>query len=123
MQQIAWAWNVTVSESLGVSPFKVMTGRMPRTGPGSVIKRREAQQEALDVPAIRVAVAEYIKVAAANADYQRKRNAERLNKHGRKLKELKVGDMMKFTHRQATARSCEGIKSRSICASGLDRCA
>jgi hypothetical protein len=85
-----------------------MTGRMPHTGPSSVIKRREAQQEALDIPAIRVAVAEYIKVAAANADYQQKRNAEHLNKHARKLKELKVGDMVKIyappSHSEAVRR-------------------
>ena len=96
LQQMVWAWNTTVSESLGVSPFEVMTGRLPRTGPGSVIKRKLAQSTALNIPAIRTAAAEYAKVAAANADYNRAKNAEHLNSFGRKLRALAVGDKVKI---------------------------
>ena len=31
IQSIAFAWNTTMSESLTVSPFQVMTGTYPRT--------------------------------------------------------------------------------------------
>ena len=38
LQRIAWAWDVTDSESLSVSPFEVMTGTFPRTLPASAMQ-------------------------------------------------------------------------------------
>lgn len=72
LQAMVFTWNTMMSESLGVSPFEVMTGCMPRTGPSSVFDRKATQKEALSVPAIRVVAAEYTRFAAANADYNRK---------------------------------------------------
>ena len=48
------------------------------------------------VDSICVAAAEYTRLATAHADYTRQKNADHLNKHGRLLKELKVGGHAKI---------------------------
>ena len=94
LQQMAYAWNTTVSESLGVSPFEVMTGVTPRSRVG--MRMHHEGSDDMNIASIRVAAAEYSRVAAANADFNRKRNAEHLNSFGRKLRTLKVGDLVKI---------------------------
>ena len=94
LQEMVWAWNTTISESLTVSPFEVMTGTTPRTHAGCFLTHEP--QTDLNISGIRVAAAEFTRVAAANADYTRKRNAEHLNTFGRKLRALEVGDMVKI---------------------------
>jgi hypothetical protein len=94
LQEMVWAWNTTHSESLSVAPFEVMTGTTPRTHAGCFLTH-EPQSE-LNTSSIRVAAAEFTRVSAANADCTRKRNAEHLNKFGRQLRALEVGDMVKI---------------------------
>ena len=79
-----YAWNTTVSANLSVAPFEVMTGLTPRTRVG--IHLHHEKSDNLNITSVRVATAEYSRVAAANADYNRKRNADHLNKFGRKLR-------------------------------------
>ena len=96
LQKVAWAWNSTPSESLGgISPFEVMTGTKPRTVAGSLMEDVPPATE-FSVDSIRVAAAEYTRLAKAHADYTRQQNADHLNKHGRLLKELKVGSHVKI---------------------------
>jgi hypothetical protein len=96
LQKVAWAWNSTPSESLGgISPFEVMTGTKPRTVAGALMEDAPPATE-FSVDSIRVAAAEYTRLAKAHADYTRQMNADHLNKHGRLLKELKVGSHVKI---------------------------
>jgi hypothetical protein len=96
LQEIAWAWNSTPKESLGgISPHEIYTGTKPRTVVGSAM-HHEAPGTEMDVGSIRVAAAEYTRVALANANYMRERNAEHLNKGGRALKQLGVGMQVKI---------------------------
>ena len=119
---MVFAWNTKISESLGVSPFEVMTGYMPRIGPSSVLGRKAAQKEALNMPAIRVAAVEYTRFAAANADYNRKKNADHLIKFGRKLKEIPIGALVKIYappgHKEAIRRQRE--KKSLVAVEGTD---
>ena len=96
LQEVAWAWNTTPSESLGgISPFEVMSGKTPRTVSGSLMEDTAPATD-FSVDSIRVAAAEYTRLAKAHADYTRQQNADHLNKHGRLLKELKVGGKVKI---------------------------
>ena len=45
---------------------------------------------------ITTAAAEFTRIARANVDFNRKLTADVLNKEGRKLRELKVGDHVKI---------------------------
>ena len=94
LQKMAYAWNTTVAESLSVAPFEVMTGVTPRTGVGMNLHHEKSDD--LNISYICVAAAEYSRVAAANADYNRKRNTDYLNKFGRRLRQLKVGNLVKM---------------------------
>ena len=35
LQRMAWAWNITESDSLSCSPFQIMTGSEPRAMPAT----------------------------------------------------------------------------------------
>ena len=70
LQRMAFAWNSTISESLSVSPFEIMTGTQARSIPDSAM-RTESESSGLDADAIRAikdAVAEYTLVARKHAD-------------------------------------------------------
>ena len=71
-----------------------MTGTTSRTHAGCFFTHEP--QADLNIAVIWVAAAEFTRMAAANADYTRKRNAEHLNKFGRQLCALKIGDMVKI---------------------------
>ena len=78
LQRMAFAWNSTISESLSVSPFEVMTGTQARSIPDSAM-RTEPGPSGLDADAIRAikdAVAEYTLVARRHADYMRRKRAD-----------------------------------------------
>ena len=94
LQKMVCAWNTTDSESLSVAPFEVMTGVTSHTRVG--MNSHHEKSDDLNIASICVAAAEYSRVAAANADYNRKRNADYLNKFGRKLRQLKVRDLVKI---------------------------
>ena len=94
LHKMTYVWNTTVSESLSVAPFEVMTGVTPRTRVG--MNLRHEKSDDLNIASSRVAVAEHSIVVAANADYNRKRNTDHLNTFGRKLRQLKVGDLVKM---------------------------
>ena len=99
LQSMAFAWNTTVSDSLTVAPFHVMTGTEPRTIADGILAPDTSStdpNEPIDIPAICASAAEYTRIARANADYMRKQNAETLNKNGRLLKPLAVGDCVKI---------------------------
>ena len=70
LQKMAYAWSTTVSESLSVSLFKVMTGVIPRSRVG--MRMHNEKSDDMNIASIRVAAAEYSRVAAVNADYNRK---------------------------------------------------
>ena len=65
---------------------------------------------------IKEAAAAYTQYAREHGDYERKRRADILNKHGRELKALKVGDYVKIyvppSHGEAVRRRC---KAKHIC--------
>ena len=92
---MAWAWNITESDSLSCSPFQIMHGSEPRTIPANCMTGVWCQPPdsdgKIDVDAIAKNVSTYIKIAADHADYMRRATAERLNTTGRLLKQLKVG--------------------------------
>ena len=107
IQAMAFAWNTTMSESLSVSPFEVMTGTRARTiADGFLTKSRTTSD--LNPSSITAAAAEFTRIARANADFNRKQTAEKLNSTGRKLRETKVGEMVKIfappSHSQAVKR-------------------
>ena len=52
LQRMAFAWNSTISESLSVSPFEIMTGTQARSIPDSAM-RTESESSGLDADAIR----------------------------------------------------------------------
>ena len=114
LQRIAWAWNTTNSCSTTVSPFEVMTGCEPCDIPAAV-SREGQKRRRLNVNRIRESAAEYIRIAKLNADHNRKLQAERLNTRGRKLKEFKVGDLVKIykpPSQEATKRA--GRKAKHL---------
>ena len=88
-------------------PFELMTGCIPRTISGSVLEA-EPPSEPLGVATIKEAAAEYRRVALAHADYMRTLRADTLNRHGRALRALKVGDYVKIymppSHDEAVRR-------------------
>ena len=78
LQEVAWAWNTTPSESLGgISPFEVMSGKVPRTVTRSLMEDMPLATD-FSVDSIRVAAAEYTRLAIAHADYTRQQNADHL---------------------------------------------
>ena len=95
IKSIAFAWNVTMSESLGVSPFEVTTGTKAKTVADGFLCTGPSAGK-VNVDSIRAAAAEFTRVARANADFNREYTASVLNKHGRVLKSLKVGDYVKI---------------------------
>ena len=103
LQRMAWAWNVTESESLSVAPFQVMTGTHPRTIPATAMRSpwgkppdHDPGTEPLDPKAIADSTSEYIKIAAEHADFMRTRRSTALNKKGRVLRALDIGDHVKI---------------------------
>ena len=107
LQEMAWAWNTSHSNSLGVTPFEVMTGTKPRTVAGSAMMD-DGADGAIDLDSIRKAAAEYRRLALSHADYMREERATYLNSRGRVLRELRVGDFVKIFmpagHEEAVAR-------------------
>ena len=107
LQEIAWAWNTSHSNSLGVSPFEVMTGTKPRTVAGSAVMEDDAEG-AVNLNSIRKAAAEYTRLALAHADYMREERATYLNSRGRVLRDLQVGEFVKVYmpagHQEAVRR-------------------
>ena len=95
LQSIIWAWNATVCESTGYSPFQVMTGTEPITVASAALQDESAATD-LNVPSIIAAASGFALAAAAHSDYMRKQTSEVLNKHGRSLRKIKVGDHVKI---------------------------
>ena len=93
---IAWAWNSTISDSLSVRPFKVMTGAIPRGPADAVIPRKTDGTATLQIDAIRVSAAEFVRVASMHGDHMRRERQTLLNCHGRRLRALDVGDHLKI---------------------------
>jgi hypothetical protein len=91
-----WAWNTSISESLSVRPFEVMTGASPRSAADAVLPRTEGTGAPLKPGEIRVSAEEFTRIAAAHADHMRKQRRDALNRHGRKMRELDVGDQVKI---------------------------
>ena len=91
-----WAWNTTISESLSVRPFEVMTGATPRSAADAIIPRTQGAGADLDPSKIRVSAEEFTRIAAAHADHMRKQCRDALNRHGRKMCELDIGDHVKI---------------------------
>ena len=120
VQRMAWAWNITESDSLSCSPFQIMCGSEPRTIPTSCMTGVWCQPPdsdgKIDVDAITKNVSTYVKIAAEHADYMRRATAEHLNKTGRLLKQLKVGSYVKIyappSHEEAVRRK---RKQKHIC--------
>ena len=120
VQRMAWAWNITESDSLSCSPFQIMHGSEPRTIPANCMTGVWCQPPdsdgKIDVDAIAKNVSTYIKIAADHADYMRRATAERLNTTGRLLKQLKVGSYVKIyappSHEEAVRRK---RKQKHIC--------
>jgi hypothetical protein len=107
VQAIAFAWNTTVSDSLNVSPFEIHTGVQPKTICDGFLAQ-STTSAAIKISDIKTAAAEFTRLARANADFNRKLTADLLNQHGRKLRELKVGDHVKIFappgHKEAIKR-------------------
>jgi hypothetical protein len=108
IQAIAFAWNTTVSESLNVSPFEVHAGTKPRMIADGSLMQSETNSN-IHISDITTTAVEFTRIARANADFNRKLTADVLNKEGRKLRELKVGDHVKIFappgHKEAVRRN------------------
>ena len=105
ISSIAFAWNLTFSESLGASPFEVSlfevyTGMKAKTVADGFLCTGPATGK-VDVALIKAAAAEFTRVARATADYQRELIVEVMNKHGRVLRALNVGEHVKIYAPQA----------------------
>ena len=91
-----------------MSPFEVSTGVQPRTIADGFLAQSNSTA-AINVSDIVTAAAEFTRLARANADFNRKHTADVLNEHGRKLRELKVGDHVKIFappgHKEAIRRN------------------
>jgi hypothetical protein len=115
IQQIAWVWNTTIRSSIGVRPFEVMSGTTPVTISDTTVLPAPIGH-VLDMSNISESTAAYTKVAREHGDYMRAERARVLNKHGRKLKALKVGDFVKIyvppSHSEAVRRR---RKAKHIC--------
>jgi hypothetical protein len=96
LQQIAWGWNTTHSQSLSVLPFEVMTGMAPRTVAATSVTNRVADDAEVNLSNIKIAAQEFQRVAKLHGDYMRTRRAESLNSTGRELKEMKIGEYVKI---------------------------
>jgi hypothetical protein len=94
IQHIAWAWNITVHGTLGVRPSEVMTGTSSVTLTDAMVLPPLINAD-INLGNIREAAAAYTQYAHGHGDYERKRRADILNKHGSKLKALKVGNYVK----------------------------
>jgi len=107
IQAIAFAWNSTISESLNVSPFEVHTGTQPRTIADGFLVQSEPASD-IQISGIVTAAAEFARIARANADFNRQLSADLLNREGRKLRDLKIGDHVKIFappgHKEAVER-------------------
>jgi hypothetical protein len=97
LQPITFAWNKKVSSVLETSPFEVMTGVKPHTIADGFVEVESSDPGHIAVPAIRVSAAAFTALAARNADYMRDMHARALNKHGVKLKKIKVDDHVKIS--------------------------
>ena len=75
LQSIIWAWNATVCESTGYSPFQVMTGTEPITVASAALQDESAATD-LNVPSIIAAASGFALAAAAHSDYMRKQTSE-----------------------------------------------
>jgi len=91
-----WAWNTTVSESLSVRPFEVMTGAQPRGTADAVLPRTPDPDARVQIDEIRVSAREFVRIAADHADYMRAQRRDMLNRHGRLLRNLDVGQHVKI---------------------------
>ena len=85
-----------------------MTGTAPRTAAGALMRHGNSTS-AVDVDSIRAAAKAFIDVARAHDEFDRERRAALNNTHGRKLKELGVGDYVKMyrppSHAEAMRRN------------------
>ena len=88
IQSMAFAWNTTMSESLNVSPFEVMTGTRARTIADGFLTQSRTKSD-LNPSSITAAAAEFTRIARANADFNRQQTADRLNSTGRRLRDIK----------------------------------
>ena len=95
IQNIAWVWNTTLRSSIDARPFEVMTGTSPVTLSDSTVLPAPIGHT-LDMGNIREASAAYAAHARGHGDFMRDLRARTLNKHGRVLKTLKVGDYVKI---------------------------
>ena len=95
LQQMAWTWN-TVKNGTSVRPFEIMTGVQPKTISGSILRTEAPLQTPMANSTFAESAAEFRRIALANDDYMRERRAATLNKRGRKLRELQVGDYVKM---------------------------
>ena len=115
LQRMAWAWNITESDSLSCSPFQVMAGSEPRALPATAMRGawcappETDMNKKIDTAAVIANTSTYVKVAAAHADHMRRVNAAKLNEQGRVLKNLPVGKYVKIyappSHDEAVKRS------------------
>ena len=71
-----------------------MTGTEPITVASAALQDESAATD-LNVPSIIAAASGFALAAAAHSDYMRKQTSEVLNKHGRSLRKIKVGDHVK----------------------------
>jgi transposase-like protein len=115
LQHIAWAWNTTVHATTGARPFEIMTGTSPVTLTDALILPAPTN-DVLNMSNIREAAVAYTTAARNHGDYMRILRAEVLNRHGRKLAALKVGDYVKIlqppSHSEAVRRR---RKAKHIC--------
>jgi hypothetical protein len=96
-QRMAWGWNSTRSRSLDVAPFNVMTGQQARQMAGTIPRPRMVSNKMkLDLDDLRQSATAFIAHAKAYADYHRKVSAAALTSKGRKLRSLKIGDLVKI---------------------------
>ena len=95
IQHIAWAWNTTVHGISGVRPFEVMTGTSLVTLTDAMVLPPLINAD-INLDNIREAAAVYTQYAREHGNYERKRRTDILNKHGRELKALKVGNYVKI---------------------------
>jgi hypothetical protein len=108
ISSITFAWNSTLSESLGVSPFEVYTGTKAKTVADGFLCTGPASGK-VNVESVKAAAAEFTRVACTNADYHRELTVQTMNKHGCVLKALRVGDHVKI---YAPPGHTEAVKRR-----------
>jgi hypothetical protein len=93
-----------------------MMGTSPVTLTDAMVLLRLINAD-INLDNIREAAATYTQYAQEHGNYERKRRADILNKHGRELKALKVGDYVKIyvppSHSEAVR--CRCCKTKHIC--------